>query len=119
MAPLLQNLPLWLLAAETPRFSPLQKDVDAETCVVGAGIAGLSMACLLAQEGRRVVVVTQRMVGEGETMRTTAHLTNVLDRRYFELEYCHGSLGAQLVAASHRRALDRIEESVGERHEAS
>ncbi|MGH7337983.1 MAG: FAD-dependent oxidoreductase, partial [Myxococcota bacterium] len=39
---------------ERPR---LDRDLDADVCIVGAGIAGLSTAYHLAQAGRRVVVV--------------------------------------------------------------
>ncbi|MHB8862493.1 MAG: FAD-dependent oxidoreductase [Pirellulaceae bacterium] len=112
MATSIQSMPLWLQAADTPKFSTLRQDLNAEVCVVGAGMAGLCTAYLLAREGRHVVVLTQGSVGEGETMRTTAHLTNVLDTRYFELESLHGSRGAELAAASHARAIDRIEEIV-------
>ena len=48
----------------------------------------------------------------GETCRTTAHLSNALDDRYYEVEKVHGKEGAQLAAESHSRAIDRIEEIV-------
>ena len=51
-------------------------------CVIGAGIAGITTAYLLARGGRRVVVLNDGPVGGGETTRTTAHLTNALDDRY-------------------------------------
>jgi glycine/D-amino acid oxidase-like deaminating enzyme/nitrite reductase/ring-hydroxylating ferredoxin subunit len=107
-----QSLSLWMASADLPVFAPLRNDIHADVCIVGAGIAGLSAAYGLAQEGRRVVVVTQEGVGHGETMRTSAHLTAALDTRYFRLESLHGELGARLVAASHARAIDRIERIV-------
>ena len=45
----------------------------ANVCVVGAGIAGITTAYLLAREGKSVVVVDDGPVGGGETGRTTAH----------------------------------------------
>jgi hypothetical protein len=45
----------------------------------------------------------------GETSRTTAHLVNALDDRYFELERMHGEKGARVAAESHSAAIDRIE----------
>ena len=50
----------------------------------------------------------------GMTGRTTAHLVNALDDRYFELERLHGERGAQLAARSHTAAIDRVEEIVNE-----
>jgi glycine/D-amino acid oxidase-like deaminating enzyme len=43
------------------------------------------------------------------TQMTTAHLTNMLDDRYFEVEKLHGREGARLAADSHTAAIDRIE----------
>ena len=40
---------------------------------------------------------------------TTAHLTSVLDERYFELERMHGEEGSRLAAESHLTAINRIE----------
>ncbi|MDZ4803207.1 MAG: FAD-dependent oxidoreductase, partial [Bryobacteraceae bacterium] len=66
-------------------------------------------AYLLANEGRSVVVLDDGPIAGGETSRTTAHLVNALDDRYFELETMHGEKGARLAAESHTAAIDRIE----------
>ena len=87
----------------------LTRDLRTEICVVGAGIAGLTTAYLAAREGRAVVVVERGAVGDGETARTTAHLTLVLDRRYHQLEETHGKRGARLAADSHAAAIDRMQ----------
>src|ERR671925_627787 len=105
---------VWLATAAMPRRPPLQSDLTADVCVVGAGIAGLTTAYLLAREGRSVVVVDDGPVGGGMTGRTTAHLVNALDDRYFELERLHGEKGARLAAESHTAAVDRIEAIITE-----
>jgi glycine/D-amino acid oxidase-like deaminating enzyme/nitrite reductase/ring-hydroxylating ferredoxin subunit len=87
---------------------PLRQDLRTEVCVVGAGIAGISTAYLLARAGKRVVVLEDGAVGGGETGRTTAHLSNALDDRYHLLERLHGQDGARLAAASHAAAIDQI-----------
>src|SRR5213082_1785648 len=97
-----------------PRYSSLQADASADVCVIGAGIAGLSTAYMLAREGKSVIVVDDGPVGGGETGRTTAHLVNALDDRYFELERLHGERGARLAAESHTAAIDRVEAIVKE-----
>ena len=81
---------VWMSTAGLPKFSPLAEDTTAGCCVVGAGIAGLSTAYLLAREGTAVVVLDDGAIGGGETGRTTAHLASALDDRYFELERLHG-----------------------------
>jgi glycine/D-amino acid oxidase-like deaminating enzyme/nitrite reductase/ring-hydroxylating ferredoxin subunit len=92
----------------------LGADVQADVVLVGAGIAGLTTAYLLVKEGRRVVVIDDGNVAGGETCRTTAHITNALDDRYYELERLHGEAGARLAAESHTAAIDRVEAIVNE-----
>ncbi|HMI44249.1 MAG TPA: FAD-dependent oxidoreductase, partial [Gemmatimonadaceae bacterium] len=59
---------------EVPQFQPLTQDLRANVCVIGAGIAGMTTAYLLARAGRAVVLIDDGQIGGGETSRTTAHL---------------------------------------------
>lgn len=92
-----------------PRRPKLAADATADACIVGAGIAGLSVAYTLVRAGRSVVVLDDGPVGGGMTARTTAHLANALDDRYVEIERMHGESGARIAAESHTAAIDRIE----------
>ena len=74
----------------------------------------MTTAYLLASEGKRVIVLDDGPIGGGMTGRTTAHLVNALDDRYFELERLHGETGARLAAESHTAAITRIETIVKE-----
>jgi glycine/D-amino acid oxidase-like deaminating enzyme/nitrite reductase/ring-hydroxylating ferredoxin subunit len=100
---------LWMETAEVPRHQGLTKDTRTDVCVIGAGIAGLTTAYLLAREGRSVVVLDDGPVGGGQTQRTTAHLSNAIDDRFVEVEKVHGEEGSRLAAESHGAAIDRIE----------
>jgi glycine/D-amino acid oxidase-like deaminating enzyme/nitrite reductase/ring-hydroxylating ferredoxin subunit len=93
----------------TPVFPQLQENIRADVCIIGAGIAGMSTAYLLAREGRSVAVVDDGPMGGGETCHTTAHLTNAIDDRYFEIERLHGEVGLRIAAESQTMAIDRIE----------
>ena len=106
--------PPWAATADVPAFPPLAADATADVCIVGAGLAGLTTAYLLGKAGRRVLVLDDGPVGGGETGRTTAHLSNALDDRYFNVERVHGARGAQLAAESHTSAIHRIESIVRE-----
>src|ERR1051325_11726930 len=103
---------IWMATSESPSRAPLGTDIAADVCVVGAGIAGLTTAYLLSEEGRSVVVLDDGPIAGGETSRTTAHLVSALDDRYFELEKLHGLKGSKLAAESHAAAIDRIEKIV-------
>ncbi|MDQ6634897.1 MAG: FAD-binding oxidoreductase, partial [Gemmatimonadota bacterium] len=81
---------LWYDTAPVTRHVKLTEHVTTDVCVVGAGIAGLSVAYGLARAGKRVVVVDMDQVGSGESGRTTAHLANALDDRYVTLEKARG-----------------------------
>src|SRR5690606_26241264 len=103
---------LWSATAETTPFESLARDEEADVCVIGAGIAGLTTAYQLLEAGRSVVVLEDGLLGGGMTCRTSAHLSAVLDDRFHELERLRGPAAARLAAASHAAAIDRIEEIV-------
>lgn len=95
--------------AEKPLFTSISENQIADTCIVGAGIAGLSVAYTLCKAGQKVIVLDRERLGLGETGLTSAHLSNALDDRYFQLVRLHGSEGAKLAAESHSAAIDWIE----------
>lgn len=100
--------PLW-----SPRsplsFDALDRDVNADVVVIGAGLTGASAAYWLAKAGRRVALLDAGAIGGSETSRTTAHLTVALDPGYAELEKLHGAEKTRLAADSHRTAIDLLE----------
>lgn len=106
------NVSLWEATAQTESLQPLGADDSADVCIVGAGIGGLSVAYSLALAGRSVIVLDDGPIGYGMTARTTAHLVNALDDRFYDIEECHGEEGARLAAESHTAAIDRIEQIV-------
>ena len=108
-----ENVSVWLATADLIEPPALTRNEAADVCVIGAGIAGITTAYLLALEGRAVIVLDDGPVGGGETHHTTAHLVNALDDRYYRLERLHGERGARLAAASHTAAIDAMEEIVG------
>ncbi|MDP3541746.1 MAG: FAD-dependent oxidoreductase [Elusimicrobiota bacterium] len=109
-----RSSPLWPDTFRIPERSALAKSLTADVCVIGAGIAGLSVAYRLARAGSRVIVLDAGIVGGGETERTTAHLALALDEGYAELSRVHGDDSVRLVARSHAAAIDEIERVASE-----
>ena len=103
---------IWQGTSDLPHFSKLARSGSTDVCVIGAGIAGLSVAYHLAREGKKVTVLDDGPIADGETSRTTAHLTNAMDDRFFNLERMHGERGARLAAESHGAAINRIQHIV-------
>lgn len=100
---------VWAATTELPHYDELQENMEADVCIVGAGISGLTTAYLLAQVGKRVVVLDDGPLVSGMTQVTTAHLSNAIDDRFIEIERWHGERGAFLAAESHSAAINRIE----------
>src|SRR5580704_3762400 len=102
---------IWYDEVIVPPYPPFPaKTISCDVCIVGAGIAGLTAAYLLAKEGKSVVVLDEGPVGGGQTGRTSAHLASAIDDRFIEIEKLHGVEGSRLAHESHAAAIDKIEE---------
>jgi glycine/D-amino acid oxidase-like deaminating enzyme/nitrite reductase/ring-hydroxylating ferredoxin subunit len=97
---------------EVPAFdSPVVSGSRTDVCIIGAGIAGLSVAEGLTRLGAHVIVLDDGPIAGGETARSTAHVSNALDDHYYWLESRHGADGARLAAQSHASAIAAIEDN--------
>lgn len=89
----------------------LPKEVDV--LVVGGGIAGVTAALLLAEAGRKVALIeTRDALAGGDSAKTTAHITAILDASYATLLKNFGKSGARLIADGHKAALSQIQSLV-------
>ncbi len=102
----------WMQSIDMPTYATLSEDIDVDVCIIGGGLAGLTTAYLLQQEGRKVCVLEGFEIGSGQTGRTTAQFTYSLDERYYQLEKHHGEKGAKLAAESHETAIKKAVEII-------
>ncbi len=107
-----EGVSLWSATSKEPSIPALDENINADVCIVGTGIAGMTTAYLLAREGKSVVILDKGQIGSCETAHTTAHLSNVLDAGYRKIEVLHGATNAQLIAQSHTAAIAQIESIV-------
>lgn len=98
----------WMSSCEMPSFPQLGDAAQADVCVIGGGIAGLTTAYLLSREGKSVVLVEAFELASGESGRTTAQFVPP-DDYYCEIEKSFGIDGARKVAESFRSATDLAE----------
>jgi len=109
---------LWFSAASSTKiidtkFSKLTTNIQsADVVVIGGGIAGITVAYMLAKADRKIVVLEDGHLASGETGRTTAHITHALDDRYYNIEAIHGRESARHAADSHTAAMKLIESIV-------
>jgi glycine/D-amino acid oxidase-like deaminating enzyme/nitrite reductase/ring-hydroxylating ferredoxin subunit len=106
-----KNVSYWIDSVPGKSFSSLDQDISADVVIVGGGIAGITTAYLLSGK-TRVALVEDGNIGSGETGRTTAHLVNALDDRYYDLKKSFGEKNARFAAESHTAAVNLIEEIV-------
>lgn len=53
----------------------IDKDYNADVCIIGAGICGLSIGYYLARQGLKVIIVEKDMIGSKASGNTTAKIT--------------------------------------------
>jgi len=109
-----KTVSVWMDTIKMPTFAPLEEDLSCDVCIVGAGIVGLTTAYHLVRAGADVVILDDGEVCGGETSRTTAHLSCVLDDRFQWLERVHGEKRVRESTSSHMAAINRIEAIVRE-----
>src|ERR1043166_1827070 len=100
----------WMPAVDDFLTQPLTEDLRTDVCIVGGGIAGLSVAYRCAAEGKSVILLAAGAGGGGETCRTTAHLSNAMDDGLARIAKMHGSPAARLAVESHGAAIDHRSE---------
>jgi ribulose 1,5-bisphosphate synthetase/thiazole synthase len=61
-----EGVSLWSATSREPSMPALDKSIDADVCVIGAGIAGMTTAFLLAREGKSVVILDKSQIGSGK-----------------------------------------------------
>ncbi len=103
---------IWKKDFEIEKRQPLQKDINVENVVIGAGITGILIAYFLQKQGREVVVVEAKRIGSGQTGNTTAKITSQHDCFYHKLIKKVGKIRAVNYAKANQEAITRYEEII-------
>eukprot|EP00882_Tetradesmus_deserticola_P000301 GHRQ01000333.1.p1 GENE.GHRQ01000333.1~~GHRQ01000333.1.p1 ORF type:complete len:663 (+),score=295.35 GHRQ01000333.1:150-2138(+) len=94
------------------RYPQLSENVDADVCIVGGGISGLTTAYLLAKAGKRVVVLESRLLGSGQTGRALGDMTSWHTGLFSSLERWTSKEQRQQVGISNAEAINFVESVV-------
>ncbi len=92
-----------------PHFPTLDVLGDIDVVIIGGGLSGLTAGLLLQRAGYRTAILEQSHLGNGETGRTSAHLTEFPDAGFSRLVSDFGLDHARAVAQSKREAIGQIE----------
>ncbi|WLV25898.1 FAD-dependent oxidoreductase [Aciduricibacillus chroicocephali] len=100
---------IWNGTVEQPSFKPLKEDIEADIVVAGGGIAGITTAFLLSQEGKNVVLLEARTLLSGTSGYTTAKLSAQHYLIYAKLIELYGENIAKLYYEANCNAISSIE----------
>lgn len=100
---------VWRATAPPTGFAMLRGEVQCEVLVIGGGITGVTLAWLLAQQGRSVVLLEAGAVGSGSTGNSTGNLYATLSEGLNTVAGKWGAEVARQVAAERAAAVDFIE----------
>ena len=111
---MMTTIPFWIDSAPIKRFPTLQKKMNVDVLVIGAGITGITTAYLLKKAGFAIVLIERERVASLDTGHTTAHLTYITDVELYKLADSFGNDHAQAAWDAGAAAIDEIERIVSE-----
>ncbi len=104
---------LWLDSDfKKPVFPSLSENVEADVCVIGAGIFGITCAYYLSNLGFKVVVLEKDDVGSKTTGHTTAKITSQHSLFYDYLVSSYGKGFAKDYLQANEQAIQNIKDII-------
>ena len=101
------TIPVWL-DEPGPRLTPLTSEIDLEVLIVGGGIAGISVAHALAEQGCAVGLLESGAIASAASGRNAGFLTLSPPEPYRELIALWGRDGARAMLQMGRRSHERV-----------
>ncbi|WP_424016356.1 FAD-dependent oxidoreductase (plasmid) [Halorientalis pallida] len=98
----------WVDSTDQPSYPALRETISTDVAVIGAGIAGISTARFLAEEGHSVALLDANRIARQTTGHTTAKVTVAHGLRYDYLASAFGERKARLYADANRTALEEM-----------
>lgn len=107
---------LWMDNIERKQSKKLDKDIDVDILIIGAGITGLTTAYYLMNNNLSVCVVDRHLVGSGISSRTTGKITYLQELVYQKIVFYHSKEISSKYLKSQREAIDIVKNIVRENH---
>lgn len=106
----MDTLSVWRANAAATGFGMLDEELTTDVLVIGGGITGVTLAALLAGQGRQVVLLEADEIGSGATGNSTGNLYVTLSKGLQQIASKFDEETALQVVAERRTAMDFIEE---------
>lgn len=104
----------WIASTPETNYPALQENIKVDVAIVGGGMAGITSAYLLTQEGLQVAVLEADRILLGTTAHTTGKLTSQHGLIYAQLQRNMGQEKAKQYAEANEAALHFVAKLVEE-----
>lgn len=104
---------VWEVGSLKDSYAPLTGDISADVVIIGAGITGLTLAYLLSNQVKKVVVLEADIISNSATAKSSAQLTVQSDYSFYKTYSSYNSETVRLVAESRQKAIGLIESVSG------
>lgn len=102
----------WVEKTTRPSFLNLQEDIEADVCIIGAGITGIVTGYMLLETGLKICIIDKGEICSGVTENTTAKITSQHNLIYSYLIQSFGEEFAKKYFKANEEAIDLIEKIV-------
>ena len=103
---------LWLNEKTKEKFPKLEKDLETQVCIIGAGIFGISTAYYLTQKGYNVTILERDKIANRVTGHTTAKITSQHGLIYHYLLSQYGKEFARKYYLANQKSIQEIEKII-------
>ena len=103
---------LWLNEKAIEDFHKLEKDLETQVCIIGAGIFGISTAYYLTQKGYNVTILERNKIANRVTGHTTAKITSQHGLIYHYLLKQYGKEFARKYYLANQKSIQEIEKII-------
>ena len=103
---------LWLNEKAKEKFPKLEKDLETQVCIIGAGIFGISTAYYLTQKGYNVTILERDRIANKVTGHTTAKITSQHGLIYHYLLNQYGKEFARKYYLANQKSIQEIEKII-------
>lgn len=103
---------VWQDQCKFDKRASLDKNLDTDVLIIGAGIAGILTAYILKEEGINSVIIDAEEICSGNTGRTTAKITLQHELIYHKLIKEYGEDKAKQYAEANKKAIEKYKEII-------
>ena len=93
-------------------LKPMENDEEADVCIIGAGLFGLTTAYYLSKEGKKVIVIEKGEIGEKASGNTTGKITSLHGLFYDHLISDFGEDYAKKYLEANENAIKNIKKII-------